>query len=111
MPPLIDVTKKVEPESGVHKILKEAGILKKGQKTDLASALEDSGLGLSETLNRVRQIAEGGDSDSVRINANKMVLEMHGALKQDTGRNIPAVNITIVDSASVSINPILMPRK
>lgn len=110
--PLIDVSKSVEPQTGIKNILKEVGFLKreKGEKIDISSELENSGLGLRDVLGRVREIAENGDTDSVRLAANKMSLEMHNVLKQEGGKNIPSVNITIVDANSVAVNPILIPR-
>lgn len=110
--PLIDVSKLVEP-AGIRSILKESGILSKGNPKDeknLSSVLESSGLGLSEVLSRVRQLSEDGETDGVRLQANKMALEMHGVLRQEVSKVIPSVSITIIDSASVAVNPILIPR-
>lgn len=113
--PLIDVSKSVEPKkTGIDQILKESGILKevgvKGERSELSTALAANGLGLSEVLSRVRELSENGETDNVRLGANKMALEMHGALRSDNAKQIPTVNITIIDSASVAVNPILLPR-
>jgi hypothetical protein len=110
--PLIDVSNPKQNE-GIHRILKESGLLpqgKPGEKKTLQDELNAAGLSLGEILGRVREISENGETDSVRLGASKAALEMHGVLKQESVKTVPQVNITIVDSQSVAINPILIPR-
>jgi hypothetical protein len=102
--PLIDVSSETTS-------LMEAAGLKSQEKQTLKELLKNNSLDTDSALGIVSAIAHCGDSDAIKLRAAEMALKMSGDLAQDDVKVVPVVNIRIVDAQSVSVNPILIPRK
>lgn len=96
----------------VNKLLEAANLKKKGGAAakDIKEQLEDAGLGLSDTLENLRQLRDYTESESTKVRINEAVLKMHGVMKEDAA-SIPAINIIISDPNAPAFNPILIPRE
>ena|SRR5579864_1486154 len=86
-----------------------ASNLKPQKQNSLKESLDSSNLSLEDCLCELGSIVRCAESDGVKLQAVKTVLEMHGALNKDTVRDIPVINIVINDG-QVQVNPILFPR-
>jgi hypothetical protein len=93
----------------IQRVLRTAG-LKKDNET-IQEKLDSSGLGLTETLELLAEIAQTSTNESVRIRAAETVLKLHGVLK-DQAPPPPSITIVINDGKDTpSTNPILLPRQ
>jgi uncharacterized Zn-binding protein involved in type VI secretion len=103
----------VKPE--ITQLLRSAGISRGGIRavTDgdasISDRLANAGLSIEECFDELRGIITNGDSDTVKLNGIKMVLEAHKVMKGDSVVGT-TVNIIINDS-SETINPMFLPRQ
>lgn len=102
----------LKPE--VSRLLEAAKLKKSGGAAEqtLKEQLDDAGLGLSDTLNSMKQIRDFSESESTKTRINETILKLHGVMKEE-GVTIPAITIVISDpsGAAINDNPILMPRE
>ena len=108
----------IKPE--ISAVLRSAGITRNGLQpnfTDsndsVSSKLDAAGLSVQECFESLRMIVDGGDTDTVKLNAVKTALEAHRIMKGDGGSLGTQVNIIINDphGPSMNVNPILLPRE
>lgn len=104
----------IKPE--IAQLLRTAGINSRGSYPledsggdSISSKLDSAGLSIMECFGDLRNIITTGDSDTVKLNAIKTVLEAHRVMKGDPAVGT-VVNIIINDN-STSINPMLLPRQ
>lgn len=104
----------------IQAILRQVGLEKNTEAPgSLTEKLDAAGLGLDDTLNNLSVIVNGTGNDSLKLQALRDVLKLHGALKENAAPQIPSFQIIINDPSNVhaattetpAINPIFMPRQ
>jgi hypothetical protein len=93
----------------VSRLMESAGLNSRKNK-DIKESLEDAGLGITETLEKMKDLRDYSDSESTKLRVNEAILKMHGVMK-DEGSSIPNITIVINDKDNLGINPILLPRE
>ncbi len=99
-------------QPAAESMLAQLGLVKrKLESTSTQEILKNNDLGVADTLEYLGDLIKSSQSDAIRIQAVKMLMEMHQLLKPvQTGSGM-IVNVNIVDPESVNkINPILVPR-
>jgi hypothetical protein len=95
----------------VARLLEEAKLTSKGKSSrDIKEVLEDEGLGLADTLGKLKDLRDFSESESTKLRVNEAILKMHGVMKEE-GATIPNVTIVIGDAIAGAANPILLPRE
>lgn len=105
----------------VQKILRAAGLgteeKSSSQDSPLAQRLDAAGLSLDDTIDTLASIINSTGNESLKLNAVRDVLKMHGALKE-TSPAPPSFTIIIQDTSEAptsglpsGVNPILLPRQ
>lgn len=94
----------------VKQLLEEKGISPK-DKDNLTDLLKKNNLDTNALCRRLSEVIEGAESDHISLRGIEMGFKLNGVMREDATKNIPAVNIIINDSQSVSVNPILIPRE
>jgi hypothetical protein len=93
----------------IRKILEETG-LTTPSGGELSDILERHNLGPEDTLKALSEMMNYGETESIKLQAVKLSLEINKLLKPDVGPVAPVFNVIIKDS-QVGINPILLPRE
>lgn len=109
--PLLSPTQ-LSPQS-IQQVLKEARTFaggKSDEKSELSELLEESGLGVQDTLNTIGELMRGADTSAVRVRAAETSLKLNRLLADDDIKGQTIVNIIIKDSQFDGLNPILLPR-
>src|SRR5947207_13721891 len=109
----------MKPE--IQRILRKAGLEKSGEDAaPVGQLLEDAGLGLSETIQNLAEIANSSGNEALRMKANETALKMHGALKEQPSAVFPSFTLVISDpfaqgrvvaEVAGGENPIFLPRQ
>jgi hypothetical protein len=106
--PLIDT---INP---IDEILQLTGVKPRESET-LNGKLKLSRLDTETLLSGVSDIASNGDSDSVRLQALKIGLQLNPetrmAMHDEQSKATPSISIVIIDSQPKEMNPILFPRR
>lgn len=102
--------------AGVQEALRQSGIVKDREsedESDINSILDSEGLSLRETIQNLKDVAQGADTSSARLRANEIALKLRGTLREQAPAP-PTFNIIIQDSGSENtingIDRILIPR-
>lgn len=108
----------IRPE--ITTILRNSGITPSGlrpiraarEENTISDKLDDAGLSVIECFHVLRDIMDTGDTDTVKLNAVKTVLEAHKVMRGDAAAT-QIVNIIIndLDGTSHETNPIFIPRE
>ena len=93
----------------IAEVLQEVGLVKVNGKSAarFSSILNEHGLSLEETAERLRELADSGEPN-VRLRTNELVIKAHGALIPE-GAEIPSINF-IMQSDNINLLQILTPR-
>lgn len=106
--PLIDTNPMID------NLLEAAGVIQKKEQT-LSGKLQKSRLDTDSLLGGVSDIINTGDTDTVRLAAIKIGLQLNPetrqAMNDEQSKQVPTFNIFIKDPNSQLINQILLPRK
>ncbi len=94
----------------IQEALRTAGLTRGATEDSTKEALENAGLGLSETLQTIEHLMSNG-TPHIQLRAAETVMKAHGLMK-DQQAPMPSITIVINDpESSFKVNPILLPRE
>lgn len=103
---------------GIGDVLSMCGIGKEDDElqpeSHIQSVLQKNSAGVANAAKQLGSLLVSADSDAVKLNAAKMILQLHGHLTNDTddgGKKAPVLNITIVGKQQQNILNVLIPSQ
>lgn len=89
--------------------MQETKLAKQPSGNELDQLLESNNLGKQEVVDTIGSLMRSADTSTVRLQAAKVALQLHGMMDGNEAVNVPTVTIIIRDS-QFNVNPILIPR-
>lgn len=104
--------------SNIGDVLSMCGIGKEDEElapeTHLQSVLKSNNASVEHAAKSLGTLLVAADSDAVKLNAAKMIMQLHGHLNadaEDGGKKAPVFNITIVGKQQQNILNVLIPSQ
>jgi len=102
--------------NAIHDVLKSSGVVQSSRgiansnprRSRAAELLDQAGLSDESAVSELANLAKYGETENIKFNALKTVLEMHGLVSDDDG-NRGQINIQIISNGDINLLGILCP--